>query len=111
PPIVVTSGELESRLRPLYQALHIPEGQLEALTGIVERRWWEAGFPLSQGAIAAARKALAAADIPARALAPCCTLASAASSSSRRPRAASRRAWASIPTRRCTTSATPVSAC
>jgi 3-oxoacyl-[acyl-carrier-protein] synthase-3 len=58
PPVIVTSAELEARLRPVYQALRMPEGQLEALTGISERRWWEPGFPVSQGAIAAARKAL-----------------------------------------------------
>jgi len=58
PSVVVTSAELEARLRPVYQALRMPEGQLEALTGISERRWWEPGFPVSQGAIAAARKAL-----------------------------------------------------
>src|SRR5205085_12550231 len=63
PPVVVTSEELEARLRPVYQALHIPEGQLEALTGITERRWWEPNYPLSQGAIAAARKALASSDV------------------------------------------------
>src|SRR3954447_3941076 len=63
PPIVVTSRELEARLRPVYQALHLPEGQLEALTGIVERRWWEPGFPLSQGATLAARKALARSNV------------------------------------------------
>jgi len=38
-PIVVTSTELENRLKPMYDALHIPSGQLEALTGIRERRW------------------------------------------------------------------------
>ena len=59
PPLVVTTHELEARLRPVYQALHLPEGQLEALTGIVERRWWEPGYPVSQGAALAARKALA----------------------------------------------------
>lgn len=58
PPVVVTSTELEARLRPMYQALRLPEGQLEALTGITERRWWEPGYPLSRGAVAAARKAL-----------------------------------------------------
>ena len=63
PPVVVTSTELEARLRPVYQALRLPEGQLEALTGIVERRWWEPGYPLSQGAIAAARKALAVSNV------------------------------------------------
>jgi 3-oxoacyl-[acyl-carrier-protein] synthase-3 len=63
PPVVVTSMDLEARLRPVYQALRINEGQLEALTGIVERRWWEPGYTLSQGAIAAARKALAASNV------------------------------------------------
>jgi acyl-CoA:acyl-CoA alkyltransferase len=58
PPVVVTTHELEARLRPVYQALHLPEGQLEALTGIVERRWWEPGYPPAQGAARAARKAL-----------------------------------------------------
>jgi 3-oxoacyl-[acyl-carrier-protein] synthase-3 len=59
PPVVVTSHELEARLRPVYEALHLQEGQLEALTGIAERRWWEPGYPLSEGAARAARKALA----------------------------------------------------
>src|SRR5947209_15506715 len=59
PPVVVTSQELEARLGPVYQALHLSEGQLEALTGIFERRWWEPGFSLAEGAAAAARKALA----------------------------------------------------
>lgn len=63
PPVVVTSTELEARLHPVYETLRLPPGQLEALTGIVERRWWEPGYPLSQGAIAAARKALAASHV------------------------------------------------
>jgi 3-oxoacyl-[acyl-carrier-protein] synthase-3 len=62
-PVVVTSQELEERLEPVYRALHLPSGQLEALTGIVERRWWEPGFPVSQGAIAAARQALALSNV------------------------------------------------
>src|SRR5205823_1295906 len=63
PPVVVTSQELEARLQPLYEALRLPEGQLEALTGIQERRWWEPGYAPSQGAIEAARKALAASNV------------------------------------------------
>jgi 3-oxoacyl-[acyl-carrier-protein] synthase-3 len=63
PPVIVTSEELEARLRPVYHALRLPEGQLQALTGIAERRWWEPGYPLSQGAIAAARKALDASGV------------------------------------------------
>ncbi|OHB33657.1 MAG: 3-oxoacyl-ACP synthase III [Desulfuromonadaceae bacterium GWC2_58_13] len=62
-PIVVTSTELENRLKPMYDALHIAPGQLEALTGIRERRWWKPGTPISQGAIAAAEKALQGRDI------------------------------------------------
>lgn len=58
PHIVVTSDEIEERLRPLYRALHLPTGQLEALTGISERRWWEPGFSVAEGATLAARKAL-----------------------------------------------------
>lgn len=62
-PIVVTTSELEERLRPAFESLRIPMGQLEALTGIAERRWWEPGYSVSDGATAAARKALTAADI------------------------------------------------
>ena len=57
-PVVVTSAELEERLAPAYQRLNLQAGQLEAWTGIAERRWWQPGFQLSTGAIAAARKAL-----------------------------------------------------
>src|SRR3954453_73486 len=60
PPGGVTSDELEQRLAGVYEALRIPRGQLEALTGIVERRRWDAGYPVSEGAVAAARGALAA---------------------------------------------------
>ena len=66
PPIVVTSSELEARLSPVYRSLRLPDGQLEALTGISERRWWEPGYSLSDGAIAAARKALETASVEAR---------------------------------------------
>ncbi|QYJ76527.1 3-oxoacyl-ACP synthase III [Shewanella sp. FJAT-52076] len=57
-PVVVSSSELEQRLAPLYQKFRIPMGQLAALTGIRERRWWPLGHKLSDGAIAAANKAL-----------------------------------------------------
>jgi 3-oxoacyl-[acyl-carrier-protein] synthase-3 len=62
-PVVVTTRELEGRLAPAYEKLKIPEGQFEMLTGIKERRWWEPGFPPSKGAIAAAKKALAASNV------------------------------------------------
>ena len=65
PPVVVTSSDLESRLMPMYDALHIAPGQLEALTGISERRWWEEGHMLSDGAANAARKALEQSNVKA----------------------------------------------
>lgn len=58
-PQIVTSNELESRLIPLYKKLRIPMGQLTALTGIEERRWWPSDHRLSDGAIAAAKKSMA----------------------------------------------------
>lgn len=63
PPNVITSDDLEDRLEPLYRALHLKKGQLEAITGIQERRFWDPGYAMHQGATAAARKALAASGI------------------------------------------------
>jgi acyl-CoA:acyl-CoA alkyltransferase len=62
-PVVVTSPELEAQLEPLFKSLRLPAGQLESLTGIVERRWWEPGYSVAEGATAAARKALDAAGV------------------------------------------------
>ncbi|MBI9082660.1 MAG: 3-oxoacyl-ACP synthase III [Desulfobacterales bacterium] len=62
-PNVVTSEDLEDRLGPLYQKLHVQPGQLESLTGIFERRYWDPGFPMYQGASLAGKKALAAAGM------------------------------------------------
>lgn len=58
PPVVVSTDELETRLQPVYEALKINSGQLFAWTGIRERRWWEPGFSVAEGAARAARKAL-----------------------------------------------------
>lgn len=62
-PVVITSSELEERLEPLYKTLRFMPGQLQALTGIRERRWWEPGYPLSKGALTAARKALDSSNV------------------------------------------------
>lgn len=67
-PVVVSSRALEERLAPLYARLRIQIGQLEALTGIRERRYWETGQTMARGALAAARKAVEAADIPVEAI-------------------------------------------
>lgn len=43
PPHVVTSESLEEQLGPVYRALGLPEGRLELMTGIRERRFWDRG--------------------------------------------------------------------
>jgi len=63
PPNVVSSAALEQRLSPLYEKLHLQPGQFEALTGIRERRYWDAGTTMAEGATRAGRKALAAASV------------------------------------------------
>jgi 3-oxoacyl-[acyl-carrier-protein] synthase-3 len=54
----VRSLDLEARLAPVYDALRLQPGQLEALTGIRERRMWPEGTRMAPSATAAARKAL-----------------------------------------------------
>lgn len=63
PPQVVTSREIEERLAPLYRELRIQPGQLEALTGIRERRYWKPGQTMAAGAVLAGQKALAASAV------------------------------------------------
>lgn len=58
PSNVVTSEDLENRLEPIYKSLHFQKGQLEALTGIYERRFWDPGYRMYEGAIKAGQKAL-----------------------------------------------------
>lgn len=62
-PNVLTSDDLEDRLAPLYAKLHFQQGQLEALTGVRERRLWDADFTMSRGALQAGRKALSQATV------------------------------------------------
>lgn len=40
PPVVITSEAIETRLNTLYERLHLPQGRLELMTGIRERRAW-----------------------------------------------------------------------
>jgi 3-oxoacyl-[acyl-carrier-protein] synthase-3 len=58
PPEVWTSAMLEQKLAPLYQRLKLPEGRLELMTGIRERRFWAAGFTPSAASAQAGRKLL-----------------------------------------------------
>lgn len=63
PDEVVTSSELESRLAPLYQRLRLPEGRLELMTGIRERRFWPRGTRPSDPSVSSAERAIQAAGI------------------------------------------------
>jgi 3-oxoacyl-[acyl-carrier-protein] synthase-3 len=60
---VLTSEEIERQLEPLYQRLRLPEGRLELMTGIRERRLWHPGVLPSDKSIESGRRALAAAGI------------------------------------------------
>ncbi len=59
PPDVLSSAEIERRLAPLYGRLRLPEGRLELMTGIRERRVWPAGTRPSDASAAAGRAVLA----------------------------------------------------
>jgi 3-oxoacyl-[acyl-carrier-protein] synthase-3 len=63
PEEVVTSAEIETLLEPLYMRLRLPEGRLELMTGIAERRFWPRGMPVSQKGAETAEKALRIAGI------------------------------------------------
>jgi 3-oxoacyl-[acyl-carrier-protein] synthase III len=65
-PNVISSTALEKRLESVYRKLHLQPGQLESLTGIRERRFWDPGFRVSEGAIRAGRQALEASAILAK---------------------------------------------
>ncbi len=62
-PNVITSAALEDRLAPVYDALRLPSGQIVALTGVRERRFWDAGQRMADGAARAGHKALATAEV------------------------------------------------
>ena len=63
PDEVVTSAEIEERLRPVYERLHLPEGRLELMTGIRERRFFPPGTLPGQISGQAARRAIAESGI------------------------------------------------
>lgn len=66
PDEIVTSAELETRLAPLYRRLRLPEGRLELMTGIRERRFWPVGMLPSEQSVASGEKAIASAGIDRR---------------------------------------------
>lgn len=56
PDQTLTSDQIEEQLSPLYQKLKLPEGRLELMTGIRERRFWPRGTNPSDLSTAAAEK-------------------------------------------------------
>jgi 3-oxoacyl-[acyl-carrier-protein] synthase-3 len=63
PEEVVTSAEIEARLEPLYRRLRLPEGRLELMTGIVERRFWPPKMLPSEKSVETGEKAIRLAGI------------------------------------------------
>ncbi len=59
----ITSSQIETWLAPLYRRLKLPEGRLELMSGIVERRCWSPGVLPSQKSIETAQKAIRTAGI------------------------------------------------
>jgi 3-oxoacyl-[acyl-carrier-protein] synthase-3 len=57
---VVTSDQIEARLEPLYRRLRLPEGRLELMTGIRQRRFWPPGMLPSEMSVETAEKAICA---------------------------------------------------
>ena len=62
PDEIVTSAAIEQQLRPTYERLGLPEGRLELITGVQERRFWTPGTLPSEKSILSAESALQAAD-------------------------------------------------
>ncbi len=66
PEEIVTSEEIEARLEPLYTRLKLPQGRLELMTGIRQRRFWPPGMLPSEKSVESAEKALQASGIDRR---------------------------------------------
>lgn len=63
PPDIVTSSELEQRLAPTYERLRLPEGRLELMSGIAERRFWQPRTPIGVPSAVSAKHALDASGL------------------------------------------------
>lgn len=59
PDEVWTSADVEAKLADVYQRLRLPEGRLELMTGIKERRFWPTGTPASVASAQAGEAVLA----------------------------------------------------
>jgi 3-oxoacyl-[acyl-carrier-protein] synthase-3 len=66
PEETVTSEQIEDRLEPLYKRLRLPEGRLELMSGIRERRFWPDGVLPSEKSVESGELAIRAAGIDRR---------------------------------------------
>ncbi len=66
PEEIVATAQIEQRLAPLYERLRLPEGRLELMTGIRERRFFPPGTRPSTIGIESARRAIEASGIDRR---------------------------------------------
>lgn len=63
PEEIWTSADVEEKLNPLYERLRLPEGRLELMTGIRERRFWPRETPPSELSVKSCKLALEAANL------------------------------------------------
>ncbi len=58
PPVVISSTDIENQLEAVYQRLKLPQGRLELMSGIAQRRMWQPGTPIRVPSVESARLAL-----------------------------------------------------
>ena len=63
PPLVITSADIELQLDAVYQRLKLPQGRLEGMSGISERRLWQPRTRISDMSAESCRRALSAANV------------------------------------------------
>ena len=63
PEEILSSEQIESRLEPLYERLKLPQGRLELMSGIAQRRIWAEGTAPSGPSIQSANHAIEVAGI------------------------------------------------
>lgn len=66
PPHIVTSAEIETRLGPVYERLGLPEGRLELMSGIRERRFFDRGTKPGDISAQTAKSLIESSDIDPR---------------------------------------------
>src|SRR5687768_10889533 len=64
PPVEVSTRELEQRLAPLFRRIGVPDGVVQALTGVSSRRFWPDGRSQAEGASEVARRLVEEHGVP-----------------------------------------------